>query len=94
MTHVSAAELAVAIAGGGLAGLGVGLLHFALLRRTVADYVNAAPLWSPLLLTAVRFAAAAAVFWLLVQWSAAAAISGLLGFTLARFALRSDTRLN
>jgi len=90
MTEVAATNLALAIACGALAGFAVGLVYFALLRRTVADYVSAAPLRGPLLLTAVRLAIAALAFWLLVQWSAAAAISGLLGFTLARFGLRAS----
>jgi len=89
MTEVAATKLALAIACGGAAGLVLGLVYFALLRRSVADYTSSAPLWSPLLLTTLRLAAAAVVFWLLVQWSAAAAISGLLGFTLARFKSRA-----
>lgn len=94
MTNISTAELAAALTIGTLAGLAIGLLHFALLRRTVAAYVSAAPLRIPLLQTAARFAAGGAAFWLLVQWNAAAAISGLIGFTLAYFALRPSTELN
>lgn len=87
-------NLVLAITCGALAGLAVGIVYFALLRRTVADFVNAASIWSPLLLTALRFGLAALAFWLLVQWSAAAAISGLIGFTLARFGLRATAGVN
>ncbi len=94
MTEAVAARMALAIVGGALSGFAVGFVYFALLRRTVADYVTAAPLWSPLLWTALRLGAALVVFWLLAQWSAAAAISGLLGFTLAHVKLRSCIGLN
>jgi N-ATPase, AtpR subunit len=94
MTNISPAELALPIACGALAGLALGLVYFALLRHTVADYLRAASLWRGVALTAVRFAAAAAVFWLLVHWSAAAAFAGLVGFTLARFTLGPDPELD
>ncbi len=83
MTEAATTNLLLAITCGVLSGLAIGLVYFAVLRRTVTDCVSAAPIWSPLLLTALRLGAAALVFWLLAQWSAAAAISGLLGFTLA-----------
>ncbi len=90
----AAPSLALAITCGSLAGFAVGLVYFALLRRTIGDYVHSAAMWAPLLLTVVRLAAAAVVFWLLVQWSATAAISGLIGFTLAGFGLRLRAGLN
>ena len=85
----STPSFALAIPTGALTGLALGLVYFALLRRTVAYYVGAAPLSRPLLLTALRLALAATAFWLLVEWSAAAAIAGLIGLTLARFSLRA-----
>jgi hypothetical protein len=88
MSHAAATQMAVTVACGGASGFALGLVYLALLRRAVADYVLARPLWSPLLLTAVRLAAAAVVFWLLVQWSAVAAIAAALGFALARFTPR------
>jgi hypothetical protein len=94
MTQAAATKLAVAVACGGASGFALGLVYFALLRRSVADYVRVAPLWSPLLLTALRLAAAAVVFWLLVQWSAVAAIAAALGFALARFTLRFPAGLS
>jgi len=92
MTEV--AHLALALICGTLAGLAVGVAYFALLQWSIAGYMGASPLRTPLLLTALRFGLAAAAFWLLVQWSAAAAIGGLLGFTLARFGVRSTMRLD
>lgn len=89
MTDAATPGLALAIVCGVLAGFAVGLAYFAMLRRSVAGFVGAGPVWSPLLWTALRLAAAIGAFWLLVQWSAAAAIAGLIGFTLANVALRS-----
>jgi len=94
MTEVAAVRLALAIACGAVSGLAIGLVYFALLRLTVADYVSAAPVRGPLLLTALRLGAAAVVFWLLAQWSAAAAIAGLSGFTLAHLRVRFTTGPN
>ena len=93
MTQIASAN-SLAIACGALAGLAVGLVYFALLRRAVAGYVSGADLKGPVLLTALRFGIAAVAFWLLVQWSGAAAISGLLGFTLAQLGLRAKAGLN
>jgi hypothetical protein len=89
-----AATLVLAVVGGAFAGFVLGFVYLALLRRSVADYTTAAPIWAALVWTALRFGAAFVVFWLLVQWSAAAAIAGLLGFTLAQLRLRTSTEPN
>jgi len=94
MMEAPTATLVLAIVGGALAGFALGFVHLALLRRSVAGYASATPIWAPPAWTALRFGAALAVFWLLVQWSAAAAIAGLLGFTLAQLSLRSSTEAN
>jgi len=89
MMEAATVRLTLVIACGLLAGLTVGLVYFSLLRRAVADYVGAAPVRGPILLTALRLIIAALAFWLLVQWSAAAAISALIGFTMARLWVRA-----
>lgn len=88
MMDAATPGLALTIAGGAGAGFAVGLIYFAMLRRAVAGFVGAQPVWSPILWTALRIALAIGAFWLLVQWSAAAAIAGLVGFTLANVTLR------
>jgi hypothetical protein len=94
MTLHAAPSLALAISCGALAGLALGLVYFALLRRAITDYLSGAGLKGPVLLTALRFGIAAVAFWLLVQWSGAAAIAGLLGFTLAQLGLRAKAGLS
>jgi len=94
MTQIATPSLALAITCGTLAGLVVGLVYFALLRRAVAGYVKGAQLKGPLLLTALRLAAVLIVFFALVQWSAAAAVAGLVGFTLALLTLRFTVGLD
>jgi N-ATPase, AtpR subunit len=89
MSEVAITSLALTITGGGAVGFGIGLVYFALLRRSVTDYLGGSSVQRPMLLTALRIAIAAAAFWLLVQWSAAAGIAGLIGFTLARVRLRT-----
>lgn len=79
----TAANLALAFAGGTLSGAAIGFLYFALLRRAVAFYASGTGIRAPLLLTVARFGAGIAVFWLLAQWGAAAVIGGLLGFAAA-----------
>lgn len=89
MTQAALETLALDLGCGAVLGAVLGFIYFSLLRRTVVAYASAGRLHGPLLLTAARLALAAAAFWLLVQWSAAAVISALAGFTMARLWVRS-----
>jgi len=94
MSEVAITKLALAVACGAAVGFAVGLVYFALLRRSVADYLSGTSVGRPMLLTVLRVVLAGAAFWLLVQWTAAAGIAGLLGFTLARVRLRTTAGSN
>jgi dipeptide/tripeptide permease len=94
MSEIAITKLALAVTCGAAVGFAVGLVYFALLRRSVTDYVRGTSVGRPMLLTVLRVAIAGAAFWLLVQWSAAAGIAGLLGFTLARVRLRTTAGSN
>jgi hypothetical protein len=89
MSEVAIPNLALTITCSAAVGFAVGLVYFTLLRRSVADYLSGANVPRTMGLTALRAAVAVVAFWLLVQWSAAAGIAGLLGFTLARVRLRT-----
>ena len=72
------------IAAGGLAGFVIGLIYFRHLRQSLENFCGSG---SPLKLVVgsiARILAAVGLFVVLMQWSAVAALSGLVGFSLAR----------
>jgi hypothetical protein len=77
-------DLLTAIVGGGLVGVLLGRIYFAQLHRSAARLVHGGLDWSFAGWVVIRIVGALATFVLLMRWSPAAAIAGLLGFSLAR----------
>lgn len=67
-----------------IGGLAVGLLHFALLRRSATALVNEGTGGGIVGLAVLRFALTGAAAWAAVQAGAGAALALLLGFLVAR----------
>jgi F1F0 ATPase subunit 2 len=86
-------DVLVAIASGGLGGVLLGRIYFAHLRQSTERLVQRGPDLSFAGWAVVRLVGALAVFVLLMRWSPAAAVSGLVGFTLARHWTISQNRL-
>lgn len=86
-------DMFAAILGGGLVGVLLGRIYFALLHKSTARLVHGGLDWSFAGWTMVRLIGALAAFVLLMRWSPAAAIAGLVGFSLARQWAVSPKRL-
>jgi len=92
MTGASLAFVAALASGGAAAGLVFGLVHFAVLRRTV-DLYGAGRGLAPAALTLIRIAGAIVFFGLAARLGALPLLSAFLGFLLARvLALRAARR--
>ena len=77
------ALLAAFILLGGIAGAG----FFLSLRRIVNRYLQGGPAWRPAVLQALRLLLLGGLFWLAARHGAAALLSMLGGFVLARLAV-------
>lgn len=76
-----------------LIGLGLGLLHFRALHRTVAQLAGGCGWLRPVGLTLTRFAGTSVVLAVMARLGPLALLGGLLGFLLAReVALRAARR--
>jgi N-ATPase, AtpR subunit len=73
-----------AVTVGTVAGLLLGVAYFAHLRRTASLYVHGAAPMRAVAETLARVAGALLLFFLLARCSAAAAIGGLVGFSIGR----------
>ena len=80
--HVPVVGLAIAL--GGLSGFLIGLIYLRQLRRSLQNFGHHASGWKLVLGALARVLVAVGVFVLLMQWSSVAALSGLVGFSLAR----------
>ncbi len=74
----------IGAATGATAGLLLGVVYFMHIRSMAERYVGGAPPWRAAAGTLARICCAGVTFFLLARWSAAAAIAGLVGFTVAR----------
>jgi len=74
----------IGAATGATVGLLLGVVYFMHIRSMAERYVSGAPPWHAAAATLARICCAGVTFFLLTRWSAAAAICGLAGFTVAR----------
>lgn len=81
---MTALDLARLVLFAGL-GLAAGLAYFRALNANVRLYVEGGGTWRAALVHGLRFAAAAALFWLAAQWGAGALLAALGGFLGGRF---------
>jgi F1F0 ATPase subunit 2 len=75
-----------------VAGLALGLVYFASLRRSVTMFVGGKSWLGPVALTLGRMGAAVALLYLAAKLGAASLFAALIGFLMARaLALRTET---
>jgi len=93
MTHnalFTDAALAILMA---LAGLALGLVYFASLKRSVTLFVGGKNWLAPLMLTLGRIGAAVALLYVAAKLGAAPLLTAFIGFLIARaLALRAERR--